>query len=78
MQWYEDPEPGPQIVEYESQDDFQREATDAAQHGWRIVSVTELSQRSGCMRILTLGFFALLWKPKAHVLATYERKRRRR
>lgn len=76
MNWYEDPEPGPQIVEYASHDDFQEEAGAAGVRGWRVVSVIESERRAGCMRFLTLGIFALIWKPKPHLLVTYDRRRR--
>jgi len=71
--WYEDAGPRSAVREYSSLEAMRLDAERAAEHGWRIISTSELQQRAGCMRILTLGLFALLWKPKSHIMATYTR-----
>lgn len=71
--WYEDESKRTFVRTYRSQSDFQSDAEVAAQHGWSVVSVTELSQRAGCMRILALGLFTLIWRPKSKILVTYTR-----
>lgn len=78
MPWYEDPEPGPQLVEYVDDDAFQDEATRAAGFGWRIVSVSDVPQRPGCWRFLLMGPFALIFRPRPHLRVVYERGGKRR
>jgi hypothetical protein len=58
---------------YKNQSEYQRDAQRLSVEGWRVVSVTEQEQRSGCIRIVLLWFLALLWKPKPRILVTYNR-----
>lgn len=58
-------------VEYKSRGAMERGNTELARQGYRVQSVTELQQRSGCGRILLLGLFAAVIKPKPHYLVTY-------
>lgn len=63
------------IREYDTQADYQREATVLHAEGWRVTSSISQQPRSGCLRILTLGIFALVFHPKAVLVITYERER---
>lgn len=58
---------------YGSQTEFQRDANRMGAEGWRVTSTMDQQQRSGCMRMMTLGLFALVWKPKAKIVVTYTR-----
>jgi hypothetical protein len=42
-----------------------------ARHGWHVVATTEIQQRAGCLRILAIGIFAAIFKPKPHYLVTF-------
>lgn len=61
------------VREYKSREAFQRDAAKMSADGYAVQTVTDQQQRSGCMRIMTLGLFALVWKPKAKLLVTYHR-----
>ena len=57
-------------------DGYQDDAARLAQRGFIVTSVVDQQQRSGCLRILTINFLALLWKPPSKILVTYQRARR--
>lgn len=61
------------VREYRSHADFERDAAKLAADGYSVLTVTESQPRSGCLRIVTLGLFALVWKPKPKLLVTYQR-----
>lgn len=61
------------VREYKGRDAFERDAQQLAEQGYSVVSVVDAQQRSGCMRMMTIGFFALVWKPKAKLIVTYQR-----
>lgn len=71
--WYDDKPKRSAVREYGSRRELQRDADRAAEFGWRVVSVSELTQRPGCLRGCTLGLFALVFRPRSHLIATYER-----
>lgn len=71
--WFEDTRKKSAVREYRDRKAMDRDIEESAAHGWRVVTVTDLSQRSGCLRMVTLGFFALIWKPKSKLLVTYAR-----
>ena len=50
------------VKEYGTQGAFQRDARRMAEDGWIVQSVTDRPQRVGCLRMLSTGFLALLWK----------------
>ena len=62
------------VKEYSDRAAYQRGVGDMASRGYIVVSVVEHGQRAGCLRILTLGLFALVWRPKAHFVVTYQRR----
>lgn len=51
---------------------FQADAQKMAADGYRPVSQSWADGRAGCMRILTLGLFSLVWKPDGTLTVTYE------
>jgi hypothetical protein len=60
------------VREYSDRDKFERDAQRLAAQGYRVVSVTDRQQRAGVVRMATIGFGALIWKPKSHLVVTYE------
>lgn len=62
------------VREYKSRQEFERDAAKLADQGYSVLTVTESQPRSGCLRMLTLGFFALIWKPKNKLIVTYQRR----
>lgn len=61
------------VREYKSRQAFERDAEKLAAEGYSVLTVTDSQQRSGCLRMLTLGFLALIWKPKSKLIVTYQR-----
>lgn len=60
--------------EYSSLHTAQRDISRLSGRGWRVINgPTPVAQRAGCLRILALGIFAAIFKPKPHFLVTYER-----
>jgi hypothetical protein len=57
--------------EYRNLAQAQRDMSRMAAAGFTVVSTTQLTQRSGIMRILLIGIFAAVFHPKPHVLVTY-------
>ena len=60
------------VKEYKDRAEFDKDAGKMSKDGWRVVSTTERTQRSGCVRILLLGF---LFPPKPHLVVTYQREK---
>lgn len=60
------------VSEYKNRAAFEKDAAKMAAQGYAVVTVTESQQRSGCMRIVLLNFAALLWKPPARLIVTYQ------
>jgi hypothetical protein len=71
--WYRRTRQLSAVREYASKRAMQRDIRRASKHGWRVVGVSELTQRPGCIRGCTLGLFALVFRPASHLLATYQR-----
>lgn len=61
------------VREYSDREAYENDARQLAGYGYAIRSVVDQQQRSGAVRIATLGFGALLWKPKPRLVVTYER-----
>jgi hypothetical protein len=72
MAWYDSTTQRSAVREYKSRSEMDRDIAHAGEKGWRVVSVNEMSQRSGCLRFLTLGLLTLFFKPKSHYLVTYQ------
>lgn len=62
------------VREYKSTKDFSKDAEKLARDGWYVSSQTERKPRAGCLRILTLGLFALIFHPKPILVVTYQRQ----
>lgn len=71
MAWYDDTSKKATVREYKSRAEMDRDVAKAAAKEWRVVTVNDLSQRAGCMRMGFLGLFAFIWKPKSKILVTY-------
>lgn len=61
------------IVTYHNHKEYERQAPQMAKQGWTVVSVTEERPRSGCLRMIFLGFFALVFHPAPKIIVTYQR-----
>lgn len=57
--------------EYKSRRQMRHGIAHMARHGWQVVATTEVQQRAGCLRILAIGIFAAIFKPKPHYLVTF-------
>lgn len=71
--------PGPVSFEtrvriYKSSGSFQREASKLAQQGWSVTATTSRQPRAGCLRILTLGIWTVVFPPKPEIVVTYSRQ----
>lgn len=65
------------VKNYSSPGAFNRDAGKMARDGWSVVSTTERQPRAGCLRIVTLGLFTLIFPPKPEIVVTYSRPRQR-
>jgi hypothetical protein len=59
------------IRQYQSQNAFEKDARRMAKAGYVVQSVTSEQPRAGCGRWLTLGIFALIFKPAPELVVTY-------
>lgn len=57
---------------YKSSRSYERDARRMAGRGYKIQSVTSQTRNPGFMRFITLGLFALVFKPRPILVATYE------
>lgn len=60
------------VRRYPSERQYQGDAQRWARRGYRVVSVTSEAPRAGCMRLLTLGIFAMIFRPKPVLVVTYQ------
>lgn len=58
---------------YKSPDAYRREAEKLAKQGWVVSNTTERNPRAGCGRMIFLGLFALVFRPKPEIVVTYSR-----
>lgn len=58
-------------IEYKNRRQMRHGVAHMARHGWRVVATTEIQQRAGCLRILAIGIFAAIFKPKPHYLVMF-------
>jgi hypothetical protein len=63
------------VREYRSTKEYQKSAERLAKQGWTVQSVTERQPRAGCARILFLGLFAGIFRPKSILVVTFVRSR---
>jgi len=59
------------VKRYTNERQFERDARELAKRGYVVTDVATRQPRSGLMRIILLGFFALLFKPKGQIIVTY-------
>jgi len=59
------------VKRYKSQKQYQHDARRLAKRGYEVASVVSEQSRSGCLRILALGLFAWLFKPKPVLVVSY-------
>ena len=59
------------VKRYKTEKLYQKDARRMLKRGYCVQSVISEQPRAGCGRILTLGFFALLFKPKPELVVTY-------
>jgi hypothetical protein len=59
------------IKRYKYDKEYQRDAQRMAKAGYIVQSVTSEQPRAGCGRWLTLGIFALMFKPTPELVVTY-------
>jgi hypothetical protein len=64
-----------QVKRYKGEKAYQRDANRMSAKGWQVISVTSENPRAGCGRILAIGIFAALWKPKPVLIVTYQREK---
>lgn len=61
------------VVTYTGEKAMQRGISDMARQGWRVVSQSSFQPRAGVGRILLIGIFAAVIKPKMKFQVVYER-----
>ncbi len=61
------------VKEYEDRRGFDKDARKLSGQGWQVVSVTERTQRPGCLRILLTGGLGALRGVKPHIVVAYSR-----
>jgi hypothetical protein len=55
-------------------EEYTKDAAKMAEQGWMPVGQSWADGRSGCLRVIMLGFIgALVWKPKGSLTVTYTR-----
>lgn len=59
---------------YKNPKAYQKDASKLAKDQWQSDSVTERKPRAGIGRILSLGFFTLLFPPKPELVVTYTKR----
>ena len=59
------------VKRYKTEKEYQNDAQKLAKKGYKVVTVLSEQPRAGCARILTLGFFAIMFKPKPELVVTY-------
>lgn len=60
------------VKRYTNKRQFERDARELAKQGYVVTDVATKQPRIGLTRMLLLGFFALLFKPKAQIIVTYQ------
>ena len=62
------------VHEYRDTPTYERYAQEMAELGWQVVDVTERQPRAGCLRIVTLGLWSLVFPPKPMLVVTYHHR----
>lgn len=61
------------VREYKNPRAYQRDARRYAERGYTVASTAERGQRPGLIRVVLTGGLALLFRPKPHIVVTYQR-----
>lgn len=66
----------PRVVvrRYKTEREYQRDAGRMVKRGYRVAHVVSEMRNAGCMRWLTIGLFALIFKPSPEFVVTYQRE----
>lgn len=59
------------VRRYKSEKEYQKDAQKMLRKGYEVQSVTSEQPRSGCGRIVAIGLFAAIFKPKPVLVVTY-------
>jgi len=62
------------VKRYKSQKAYEKDAARMLAKGYEVASVVSEQPRSGCGRILLIGLFAAVFKPKPVLVVTYRLK----
>lgn len=60
-----------QVKRYQNEKAYQKDAAKMLKKGYEVQNVVSEQPRSGCGRILTIGLFAAIFKPKPELVVTY-------
>lgn len=63
------------VKSYENSKEFDKDAKRMARDGWTVSQVTSQQPRPGIGRIVLLGIFAGVFKPKPILVVTYQKGR---
>lgn len=58
---------------YRSSSDYAKDSAKLLSDGWTVLTVVTQQPRSGCGRILLIGIFAAVFKPKPEIVVTYQK-----
>lgn len=59
------------VRRYKNEKEFQKDAVGLAKQGYEVQSVVSEQPRSGCARIMAIGFLAVMFKPRPVLVVTY-------
>lgn len=65
------------VETYLGSKEYQHHVKRMSAAGWNVKSTVEHKRRNGCMRLILLNFFCLIFPPKSEIIVTYERPRPR-
>lgn len=60
------------VRRYRTDRQYQRDARKMARKGYRVATVTSERPNAGLLRWLTIGIFAMLFRPKPVLVVTYQ------
>ena len=61
------------VRRYKTEREYQRDAGRMVKRGYRVAHVVSEMRNAGCMRWLTIGLFAIIFRPKPELVVTYQR-----
>lgn len=64
------------IKEYDTPNDYQKDAGRMTAQGWHVTDTSEREQRRGCVSMILFGWnLGLIFPPKPHIVVTYSRSK---